>query len=33
MEKTCNLLLSEWLVWRLHGEGVESDTFYGDFMI
>ena len=23
----------EWLVWRFHGDSVESDTFYGNFMV
>ena len=25
--------ITKMLVWRLYGDGVESDTFYGDFMI
>ena len=27
------MLLPEWLVWRSNGDSVESDTFYGDFMV
>ena len=30
MEK---IKLSEWLVSRLYGNGVETDTFYGDLMV
>ena len=25
--------LPEWIVWRLFGDNVESDTSYGDFMV
>ena len=32
MEKTWQILLSEWLVWRFSGNGMKRDTFYGDFM-
>ena len=25
--------ITKMLVWRLHGDSVESDTFYTDFMV
>ena len=24
---------AEWLVWRLYGDSVKRDTFYGDFTV
>ena len=33
MEKTWRVKLPEWLVWRLYGDSVESDTFFRDFMV
>ena len=32
MEKRRKILLPEWSAWRLHGDNVESDNFYGDFI-
>ena len=32
MEKISLIKLPEWLVWRLYGESVKSNTFYGDFV-
>ena len=33
MDKTWQIELSKWLVQRLYGDDVESDTFYGDFIV
>ena len=32
-ENMKNLIIRIWLVWRLCGDNVESDTFYGDLMV
>ena len=32
-ENMINLIIRIWLVWRLCGDGVKSDTFYGDLMV
>ena len=33
IEKTWQIELPEWLVWRLYGDSVESDNFYEDVMV